>query len=321
MYCFGQAATLRGSMTSDTPNADQAPQDAAVTSGSADDAPSVSVVIPVGRADEDLRHQLAALAAQDYSGPWQLVISLNTDSRQERTQLDDLLAEHSFDEVHVVDSSDVRSAAHARNTGALAAGGDYLIFCDGDDIADERWLSVMVGALDEHDVVGGHLDESLLEIDGQQDWRPPATPGSLPTFLGQPFLVSANMGLHRRHFEESGGFDTSLIRCEDVDFSWNLIEKGLELTYIPDAIIHYRHRRGLRPMMQQHYLYGRGFSQLLARRSVPGEEKRTGLSSLKPNNQAVKKKTPVYYCRRGSIAAGRVVGLIEQRLGQRAKRG
>lgn len=278
--------------------------------------PSVSVVVPVGSADDDLGLQFEALASQDYDGPWQLVISLNTNATAERTKLDRLLTGQNFDEVKVVDSSDVRSAAHARNAGASAADGEYLIFCDGDDIADERWLSVMIDALDRYPVVGGHLDESLLEIEGQQDWRPPATPGALPTFLGTPFLVSANMGLHRKHFEEAGGFDTSLIRCEDVDFSWNLIEKGLELTYVPDAIIHYRHRRGLRPMMMQHYLYGRGFSQLLARRSVPGEQMRTGLSSLKPNNQAVKKKTAVYYCRRGSIAIGRVVGLVEQKLGK-----
>lgn len=302
-------------MTSDTSNTEHETQQVARAEG----GQTVSVVIPVGSADEDLRHQLDALAGQDYDGEWQLVISLNTDSVSERSQLDGLLAAHDFD-VDVVDSSSVRSAAHARNVGAQAATGTFLLFCDGDDIADERWLSTMVDALGSHEVVGGHLDESLLEIDGQQDWRPPATPGALPTFLGQRFLVSANMGLHRKHFEGSGGFDTSLIRCEDVDFSWKLIEKGLELTYIADAIVHYRHRRGLRPMMHQHYLYGRGFSQLLATRPVPGEEKRTGLSSLKPNNQAVNKKTAVYYCRRGSIAIGRVVGLIEQRLGQRTKR-
>ncbi len=307
-------------MTSEISSADHEPVDSKLASDS-NNSTSVSVIIPVGGADDDLRYQLEALAAQDYDARWELVISLNTNSKAERTQLDKLLGLHDLAEVNVVDSSNVRSAAHARNVGAEAAKGEYLMFCDGDDIADRQWLSTMVKALGSHEVVGGHLDESLLEIDGQRDWRPPATPGALPTFLGKPFLVSANMGLHRHHFERSGGFDTSLIRCEDIDFSWNLLEAGLELTYVPEAIIHYRHRRGLKSMMMQHYLYGRGFSQLLATRSVPGEEKRTGLSSLKPNNQAVHKKTPVYYCRRGSIAAGRVVGLVEAHLGHRVKRG
>ena len=286
-----------------------------------DGVAAVSVIMPIGRADDDLGRQLAALEKQDFSDRWELVLSLNTDSSAERRRLDDLVAVRSFDVVTIVDSSDLRSAAHARNVGAAAAAGSLLMFCDGDDIADRAWLSTMVRALETHDVVGGHLDETLLEIDGQQDWRPPATPGALPTFLGQEYVVSANLGLHRRHFEASGGFDTSLIRCEDIDFSWNLVELGIEMTYIEGAVMHYRHRRGLQPMMRQHYLYGRGFSQLLARRSVPGEEKRTGLAALKPNNQSVQKKTAVYYCRRGSIAVGRVVGLVEQRLGQRSKRG
>lgn len=280
---------------------------------------TVSVVMPVGRVDDELKMALEALSKQGYDAPWELVISLNTDSAQERVGVEALLDQLGFQSSKVVNSSDLRSASHARNVGAKAATGSLLLFCDGDDIADERWLAVMVDALASHDVVGGHLDEKLLEIDGQQEWRPPATPNALPTFLGQPYLVSANMGLRREYFEASGGFDTSLIRCEDIDFSWDLLELGLELTYVPDAIVHYRHRRGLRPMMKQHYLYGRGFSQLLARRAVPGEEIRTGLSALKPNNQAVQNKTAVYYCRRGSIAAGRIVGLVEQKLGQRSR--
>ncbi len=290
---------------------------------------TVSVVIPVGRVDDDLPLQLEALVNQSYDGLWELVLSLNTDDADERRALDRLLEDVTTlgDEgeatpmkadqikVTVADSSDLRSASHARNVGASTASGELLLFCDGDDIADEDWMTSLLGALVEHRAVGGHLEEGLLAVPGQEDWRPPATPGELPSFLGFPYLVSANMGVHRDVFEAAGGFDTTLLRGEDIALSWDFIDAGVELGYVPEAIIHYRHRSGMWPMMKQHYLYGRGMSQLLARRGQPGSGGgSTGLGALKANNQAAARKNLPYFARRGSIAVGRVIGLVAERL-------
>lgn len=281
---------------------------------------AVSVVIPVGRVDSDLGEQLDALASQGYPDPWELVVSLNNPDGSERRALEQLLAERPELSASVVDSSEVRSASHARNVGAAAASGDLLLFCDGDDLADPAWMTELVAALGHHRAAGGHLEEELLAIPGQEHWRPPATPGGLPTFLGQPFLVTANMGITREAFELVGGFDTSLVRGEDIAMSWDLHDNGVELAYAPDAIIHYRHRRGLVPMMRQHYLYGRGFSQILCRRGMPGGgEAASGLRALKPNSQRVDRVSAAYFLRRGSIAAGRVVGLVEERAGRRRR--
>lgn len=299
---------------------DQPIGDGSVESGGDNRRLDVSVIIPVGRVDDDLPLQLDALSRQSYAGRWEIVLSLNSTEAGERAALEHLAATHDGPDrtVRIVDSSDVRSASHARNVGAAAAAGRLLAFCDGDDIADVDWLAEVVAALGEHRAVGGYLEEELLAVPGQEDWRPPATPGGLPTFLGHPFLVSANMGLTRAAFEDVGGFDTSLTRGEDIALSWDLIERGLELGFCREAIIHYRHRRGMWPMMKQHYLYGRGFSQILARRGTPGSATgSTGLRSLRPNSQAVNRKNLPYVLRRGSIAVGRVTGLLEERLRQR----
>jgi len=275
---------------------------------------SVSVVIPVGGVDSDLPLQLDALANQAYEGDWDLVLSMNSSDPGQTNKLDRLLDGSGLDNYKIVDSSDVRSASHARNVGASEADGTLLVFCDGDDVADRHWLAEIVAALETSSVVGGYLDEDVLAIAGQQDWRPPATPGANPTFLGFPFVVSANLGITRSAFDSVGGFDTSLTRGEDIALSWDLIAQGHEIGYAKDAVIYYRHRKGLWPMMKQHYLYGIGFSEILARKGVPGSESGSnGLSSLRPNNQSVAKKSMVYFLRRGSIAAGRIVGVIRER--------
>lgn len=277
----------------------------------------VSVVMPVGRVDDDLAGQLDTLVAQTWAEPWELICSLNSPEPVERLNLETLLSERPALRARIVDSSDQRSASHARNVGAAAAAGELLLFCDSDDLAEPDWIAEMVAALGTAGAVGGHLEEQLLAIPGQEGWRPEATPGDLPRFLGHPYLVSANMGLRRNAFDKVGGFDTTLIRGEDIALSWDLIEAGVDLAYAPKAVMHYRHRKGLRPMMRQHYLYGRGFSQILARRGVPGATGTSGLRSLKPNGQKVADKNLVYYLRRGSIAAGRVVGLAQERALQR----
>lgn len=281
-------------------------------------APPVSVIVPVGAVDEHLPVQLDALARQRFEGRWELVVSLNTDDPDDARAVRALLDERPALPAIVVDSSSVRSAAHARNVGAAAAAGELLLFCDGDDVADREWLAGLVTALAEAEVVGGHLDEELLAIPDQAHWRPPATPGALPTFLGRPYVVSANLGIRREAFELVGAFDTTLIRGEDIALSWDLLDHGIDPVYVPGAVIHYRHRRGLAQMMRQHYLYGRGFSQILARRGLPGaDDGPSALAALRPNSQPVDVRGPAYFLRRGSIAAGRLVGLVEERRLQR----
>jgi len=276
----------------------------------------VSVVIPIGRVDEELKLQFDALDNQNFTGSWELILSLNSRNSAEKEKLDTLAKEFKSAQVIVADSSSVKGASYARNVGAKQCSAEFILFCDGDDIAEESWISKLFLALQNspNSAVGGHLEEDLLSIEGQENWRPPATPGELPSFLGHKYLVSANMGVSKQNFLDVGGFREDLIRCEDIAFSWDLIEKGIDLEYVPSAVIYYRHRKGLKSMIQQHYLYGRGFSQLLKRQGTPGgSEENSFLSNLKPNAQPVSSKNFVYFTRRGSIAAGRIVGLAEER--------
>jgi len=272
-----------------------------------------SVVIPVGQVDNLLAEQLDSLVQQKGTPNWELICSLNTNDPVEWGRLEQMLTDRPALNGRVVDSTSMRSASHARNVGAAAADSEHVVFCDGDDIADPNWLVSMLSALKDYDAVGGHLDEELLAVTGQEHWRPPATPGQLPEFLNYPFIVSANMGVRRELFTEVGGFDTSLIRGEDIAFSWALLERDVELGYAQDAVIHYRHRKGLLPMMRQHYMYGLGFSQILSRQGLPNGQSQTGVSALRPNGQKVANRSFAYFARRGSIAAGRVSGLVQQR--------
>lgn len=262
-----------------------------------------SVVIPVGSCDDMLAAQLDALAAQTYPGEWEIVLACNTGDPGQQAALADLAATHPRS--RIVDASDVRSAAHARNQGAAAAAGDVLAFCDGDDLVEPGWLEALVGSVDDMTAAGGHLEEELLGVDGQQHWRPPATPGTLPTFMGHAYPVSANMAMGRDLFERIGGFDVSLVRCEDIAIGFRIHRHGAELKYVREAVVHYRHRAGLRSMLHQHYLYGRGMAQVLRQDGLPDG---ASVGALRPNGQPVDRWTIHQVLRKGALALGRLQG-------------
>jgi glycosyltransferase involved in cell wall biosynthesis len=270
-----------------------------------------SIVIPVGSVDDLLPRQLETLEAQTYSGAWELVLSCNTNDPGAIRALEDMAEQFQAATARVVDSADARSASHARNVGGREARGALLVFCDGDDEAEPDWLERIVAATDPGTAVGGHLAEERLAVEGQDGWRPPATPGELPSYLGHRYLVSANMALHKADFEAVGGFDESLIRGEDMAFSFALSDHDVELRYEPTAIIHYRHRRGLMNMMCQHYHYGRGMSQIILRGAMPDADDG---SMFRVNGQTAASWSIPHVLRRGSIAAGRLVGIVEEKL-------
>ncbi|PTR22849.1 glycosyl transferase family 2 [Rhodococcus sp. OK519] len=216
----------------------------------------VSVVIPAHNARNLIDVQLTALAEQDYSGTFEVVVSDNgsTDGLEEH------LADHPLHTVldlRCIDSSLIKGAPHARNAGAAAAKGDFLAFCDADDRVHPGWLSALVRASAEYDAVGGPVETTTLNSPDVASWRPVTPPDKreeTPGFLD--FALSGNLGLWRTAFDTTGGFDESLTVGEDVDFTWRLQLAGLTLGHEPKAMVAYRLRDNYRALWRQSFAYG-----------------------------------------------------------------
>jgi GT2 family glycosyltransferase len=275
--------------------------------------PAVSVVIPVGSVDGQLTPQLRAVLAQRTDSPFELVLSLNSSAPADRAALEEVVRTLSDLRLRVVSSADRRGAAHARNVAAHASTAPRLAFCDADDQVHEGWLAALLRGLEQWDAVTGHVNE--IAPPGQRSWRPPATPGRLPTFLGVPYVLSGNLAVTREAFLAVGGFDETLTRCEDIALGWALLHKGFRIGFVQDAVLDYHHRAGLRALMHQHYLYGRGMAEVISRYPVPSSgapQRLSGLARLRPNGQAAALTLPSLL-RRASLAAGRVMGILHER--------
>ncbi|WP_319405988.1 glycosyltransferase family A protein [uncultured Desulfosarcina sp.] len=201
----------------------------------------LSVIIPCLNAEATLPAQLTALAAEKEPGPWELIVADNGST--DRSIAVARSYKDSFQFFNIVDASDRRGAAHARNVGVSVARSDHIAFCDADDEVAPGWVARMSAGLSSHEVVYGRFRfEKFNDPHAAQRanklWEDGLFKGR---FL--PGGGSGNLGVRRMVHEAIGGFDESLPRSEDADYYWRLQLEGFDLHFIPDAVVQVRRER------------------------------------------------------------------------------
>lgn len=223
-----------------------------------DPSVDLSVVIPFRTALPQLVEQLEALSRQKPAGSWEVVIADNGSGSDLHVLVDAMAAR--LPQLTIIDASDRRGAAHARNVGVRAARGEFVCFVDADDVVDDGWLAALETALADHDFVACQIDHERLndilqrtarglkQCKGLFDWY--------GTFL--KFSGSGTLAVRRALHEQVGGFDETFVRGgEDQDYCWRIqTETGAVLHFVPDAVIAYRYRFGLRGTFRQARDYG-----------------------------------------------------------------
>jgi len=214
---------------------------------------SVSVVIPVRDGAAVLHRQLDALAAQTFTGSWEVVIADNgsTDgSGQVAMGWSDRLPG-----LRVIDASQRRGVGPARNRGCEESTSEAVLFCDADDEASPEWVASMVAALASHPIVGGPC-----QIEDPDGSIVPA-PDRLGLTLGiVPFPLGGCFGVWRDVFAEVGGFeaDHPEAQAEDAEFCLRAWELGHVAGFAPGALLTKSRRPDLRSTYRQWKGYGTG---------------------------------------------------------------
>src|SRR5262245_18266800 len=120
----------------------------------------VSVIIPARDCEDLLPRQLEALSGQTYTGRWEVIVADNG-SRDRTAQVARRWADR-LPALSVCDASARPGTNRARNAAASGARGDFLAFCDADDVADDGWLEGLVEAAGRFDLAGGWCDDVAL---------------------------------------------------------------------------------------------------------------------------------------------------------------
>ncbi len=139
-------------------------------------------------------------------------------------------------------------AAKARNEGAKHADGELFVFLDSHMIpTDESWLSELALQL-ENEKVGAatlkipYLEEAnrvayiytIKDLLLEPTW---VAPTSKTEIQPVPAIPGACFGIRKNMFEQTGGFDSGLMKWgrEDLEYSLRLWRLGYDLTMSPRA--------------------------------------------------------------------------------------
>jgi len=203
----------------------------------------LSVVMPCYNAVSTLGGQLEALAQQQWSQPWELLIVDNgsTDGSQHLARRYAPAIPH----FRVIDASARRGQAFARNVGVQAAVGDAVAFCDADDEMGAGWVAAIGDALLKHDFVASRFDAQKLNAAWVQRVRGPGQTADVPRIWYPPYLSYAGccgLGVKRDLHERVGGFDECLHYVQEVDYCFKLQREGVQLQFVPEALMHVRLR-------------------------------------------------------------------------------
>jgi len=194
----------------------------------------VSVIIPTYNRAAWVMEAVASVLAQTYRGFELVVVDDGSTDFTPR-------ALASFGSaIQVLRREERRGVSAARNLGARTATGDWLAFLDSDDLWMPDKLARQVEyLLANPDLVICQTGETWIRngvrVNPPEACQKVAGDIFLPS-LARCLVSPSAVMLHRRLFEETGGFDESLPAAEDYDL-WLRISWRYPVGLVPDSLV------------------------------------------------------------------------------------
>lgn len=209
----------------------------------------VSVVLPCYNGASTLAAMLDSLVRQTYKGDWELVF-VNNGSTDNSVEIALSYADRL--PVRVVQAyighGPQGLVGHSYFVGFRAAKGDVLLVCESDDECDPDWMKSMVNALETCDFAVPALDYEKLNpptMTWGKDRGHQGRIDGLSSVVGPmhlPYALGNAIGMTRRCYERVGDPTAWLGSSWDVDYCWRVQLAGMKLTFVPEALMHYRMR-------------------------------------------------------------------------------
>ncbi|HLS27493.1 MAG TPA: glycosyltransferase [Opitutales bacterium] len=223
-----------------------------------------SIIVSCHNCAYTLPIQIEVLSGQCRNDECEIIV-VDNGSRDETVSVAKKLR-HSIPNLRVLQANERKGFAHARNSAAQSAEGRFVLFCDGNDVAHNRWVESMSQALEKHPFVAGRLITTEINLPWTIAARPPEmqieATAAVETFGHLPWASAANIGITRDLFDQCGGFNEELTALEDIDFSWRIQESGVDLTPVSESIVHYRLRNTMVGIFHQSLVYALNFVRL-----------------------------------------------------------
>ncbi len=219
-----------------------------------------SVIITTFNRPASLARTLAALARADYA-PNEFEVIVVDDGGSE--PLDRIVAGFSAAmNVRLIQQSH-GGPAKGRNSGADVARNEFLAFTDDDCQPAPDWLSSLARRLQRSPecLVGGRTVNGLTE-------NPYSAASQViiemvyAFYNADPeqaqFFATNNLAVRADLFRLCGAFNENFRVSEDREFCNRWRQRGLRMTYQPEAMVEHHHPLTFAGFWRQHFSYGRG---------------------------------------------------------------
>jgi len=223
--------------------------------------PTVSIIIPTCKRPALLKKCLASIAAARLPRTRSEVIVIDDGESVSRDRLlkefGSLFTLTILRQIHAGPSM-------ARNRGAVAAKGAYLVFLDDDCQAPRDWWLQIAAAIHQYPqaIIGGRI------VNGLRADPYAATSQALIDFIcssrGCPdctpdFFTTNNLIIPAAGFHNIGGFNPRYpFAGDDREVCYRWRRSGGKLASVPDLIVFHFHHMKFASFWRQHFRYGRG---------------------------------------------------------------
>lgn len=236
----------------------------------------VSVVIPAYNATKTIHDGLDAFARQSFPPDEVELIIVDDESTDGTPEYIERYVKdwrNAYPRVRVLRQAH-RGPAAARNLGAEAAQGEWLLFTDADCVPHVDWIKEMVAPFQSPAVAavkGAYKTKqrSLVARFAQAEFEARYRQLAAVEYVDVVFSYSA--GFRRELFHSIGGFDTSfpVADNEDTDLSYRVATAGYKIKFNPAAIIYHQHPSTLKQYLRKKH--SRAYWRVMVYKRFPGK--------------------------------------------------
>jgi glycosyltransferase involved in cell wall biosynthesis len=222
----------------------------------------VSIIIPCYNSEKTISECLESILKNELKNIELEIITVDNNSTDETKNIIS-----SFPSVKYLEEK-IQGRSEARNSGWKTARGDYIAFIDSDVVIERNWVQEMYDALSLSKSGGGQA--SIIPISENTDCsllkyrKKLAENNTLNSFntlkimnYEFPMINSAACMYLKQALIDVEGFDTSLLRHEDIDLSKRIFWQGYDLSAVETTKSYvYFHGVGWFDYYKREFLHG-----------------------------------------------------------------
>ena len=200
----------------------------------------VSVIIPTYKRSDTIIRAVKSVLAQTYKSMECIVVNDNEKKDEYSMELYEKLRPFTESkEVVLVEQDCHKNGAAARNSGIMHAKGEYIAFLDDDDWWTENKIAKQIDMIKKQDEDCGAVSTLATYYSGNRVIRrtSPYTNGRIyKSVMAREFdVITSSVLIKRKALDETGYFDESLKRHQEIQLLGYLTEK-YSLVLLPDYL-------------------------------------------------------------------------------------